>query len=107
MEKKISLGGIERKQKKNSHFRVIYWTDWGAHPKIEKSNYDGSNRQTLIDSGLKFPNGLVYDGTSKYSLPSVKKKTVKTIRYTFLKLYIRVLNIIFSKQALPVRCWDQ
>lgn len=44
--------------------QVIYWTDWGAHPKIEKSNYDGSNRQTLIDSGLKFPNGLVYDGTT-------------------------------------------
>nr|XP_022327034.1 low-density lipoprotein receptor-related protein 4-like [Crassostrea virginica] len=44
--------------------QVIFWTDWGAHPKIERANYDGTNRQTLIDSGLKFPNGLVYDGTT-------------------------------------------
>lgn len=41
--------------------RTIYWTDWGTSPKIEKASYDGSNRQTLVSTGLKWPNGLAYD----------------------------------------------
>ncbi|KAH9508831.1 Low-density lipoprotein receptor- protein 2 [Bulinus truncatus] len=46
---------------------VIYWTDWGTVPKIEKHNYDGSNRQTIASSGLQYPNGLALDVTgNKY-----------------------------------------
>lgn len=101
-----------------SSCRIIYWTDWGAHPKIEKSNYDGTNRQTLVDSGLKFPNGLVYDGTSKHSLLSVTKtkkqkktKTTTTIRYynTFwnfafenFKLYFQQTSFTFAMLG-PIR----
>ncbi|KAH9508830.1 hypothetical protein Btru_050160 [Bulinus truncatus] len=43
---------------------VLYWTDWGTVPKIEKANYDGSNRQTIASNGLKFPNGLALDVTA-------------------------------------------
>jgi len=41
--------------------RLVYWTDWGASPKIERSKYDGSQRQTLASSNLKYPNGLAVD----------------------------------------------
>ncbi|XP_059146364.1 low-density lipoprotein receptor-related protein 4-like [Physella acuta] len=41
--------------------RTMYWTDWGASPKIESANYDGTNRVTLVGSNLKWPNGLAID----------------------------------------------
>ena len=45
--------------------RVIYWTDWGSSPKVEKANYDGSNRQTLVSTQLQLPNGLELDRNGK------------------------------------------
>ena len=45
--------------------RVIYWTAWGIQPKIEKSNYDGTNRKAIVNTGLGFPNGLALDLHSK------------------------------------------
>lgn len=32
--------------------RLIYWTDWGAEPKIEKANMDSTNRKVIISTGL-------------------------------------------------------
>jgi len=48
------------------YFRVLYWTDWGSSPKIEKANYDGSGRQTLVSTSLNLPNAIVLDPYSKY-----------------------------------------
>ena len=39
----------------------IYWTDWGAAPKIEKMTLDGTNRQVIVRSNLGWPNGLTID----------------------------------------------
>ncbi|XP_038051569.1 uncharacterized protein LOC119724541 [Patiria miniata] len=46
----------------NSH---LYWTDWGANPKIERSSIDGSGRRTLVNTRLKWPNGLALDPTGQ------------------------------------------
>lgn len=43
----------------------MYWSDWGQTPKIEKSFMDGSNRRTIIDSDLIWPNGLAIDFAKK------------------------------------------
>ncbi|KAK3579901.1 hypothetical protein CHS0354_031419 [Potamilus streckersoni] len=40
---------------------TIYWTTLGSNAKIEKSNYDGTNRQELFNSGLVNPYGLTID----------------------------------------------
>ncbi|KAL3837625.1 hypothetical protein ACJMK2_022971 [Sinanodonta woodiana] len=40
---------------------TIYWTSWWINGKIEKSNYDGTNRQEIINSGLATPTGLTLD----------------------------------------------
>nr|XP_002731178.1 PREDICTED: low-density lipoprotein receptor-related protein 5-like [Saccoglossus kowalevskii] len=40
---------------------LLFWTDWGSEPKIEKSNLAGYNRQTLVHYGLVYPNGLAID----------------------------------------------
>ena len=41
--------------------RLVYWTDWGATPKIERVQMDGNNRRTIITGELGWPNGLVID----------------------------------------------
>lgn len=43
-------------------FRIIYWSDWGTPPRIEKANMDGSERETLVDfKTAAWPNGLAFD----------------------------------------------
>lgn len=37
---------------------MMYWTDWGKQPKIERAYLDGSNRQKLVTSDIQWPNGL-------------------------------------------------
>ncbi|CAG2249585.1 unnamed protein product [Mytilus edulis] len=41
--------------------RIIYWSDWGSSPKIEKANYDGTGRTVVVSSDLKWPNGMAID----------------------------------------------
>ena len=40
---------------------MIYWSDWGTNPKIERASMDGSNREQIIDSSIFWPNGLTID----------------------------------------------
>ena len=39
----------------------MYWTDWGAIPKIEQAEMDGSARRTIVSENLGWPNGLTID----------------------------------------------
>lgn len=41
--------------------RFMYWTDWGASPKIERAGMDASNRVVIISTNLTWPNGLAID----------------------------------------------
>ncbi len=43
------------------HRRFMYWTDWGANPKIERAGMDASNRTVIISTNLTWPNGLAID----------------------------------------------
>jgi len=40
---------------------MMYWTDWGAIPKIEQAGMDGSARRTIVTGNLVWPNGLTID----------------------------------------------
>ncbi|PFX17351.1 Low-density lipoprotein receptor-related protein 6 [Stylophora pistillata] len=40
---------------------MMYWTDWGANPKVEKAEMDGSGRRSIITGNLAWPNGLTLD----------------------------------------------
>ncbi|XP_038075359.1 low-density lipoprotein receptor-related protein 4-like [Patiria miniata] len=44
----------------------IYWTDWGNSSKIERADFNGSNRMTLVSDNLVWPNGVVIDGDKLY-----------------------------------------
>ena len=39
----------------------MYWTDWGISPKIEKAEMTGKHRVVLVNSLLRWPNGLTLD----------------------------------------------
>ena len=48
-------------------FRLMFWTDWGSSPKIERANLTGLERRVLVsdlvDSGQYWPNALFIDFT--------------------------------------------
>ena len=39
----------------------MFWTDWGRPTKIEAAWLDGSQRRTIVNTNLTFPNGLALD----------------------------------------------
>lgn len=39
----------------------MFWTDWGKRAKIERAGMDGEARRVLVDTNLKWPNGLAID----------------------------------------------
>ena len=40
---------------------MMYWTDWGANPKIEQAGMDGSARRAIVTGNLGWSNGLTID----------------------------------------------
>lgn len=40
---------------------MLFWTDWGQVPKIERSYMDGSRRVVITSTSLFWPNGLTLD----------------------------------------------
>lgn len=58
--------------------RYMYWTDWGASPKIERAGMDASNRQVIISSNLTWPNGLAIDyGSQRLYWADAGMKTIE------------------------------
>ncbi|CAM1319402.1 Uncharacterised protein r2_g2770 [Pycnogonum litorale] len=47
----------------HAHKRLLFWTDWGTHPRIESAQLDGSHRATIVNDGLLLPNGITIDYT--------------------------------------------
>jgi low density lipoprotein-related protein 2 len=41
--------------------RVLFWTDWGENPRIERIGMDGTMRKTIINTKIYWPNGLTLD----------------------------------------------
>ncbi|XP_044180350.1 low-density lipoprotein receptor-related protein 4-like isoform X2 [Acropora millepora] len=44
---------------------VMFWTDWGSAPKIEKATLTGSQRVAIVTSNLQWPNGMELDKGNK------------------------------------------
>ncbi|CAG5865572.1 unnamed protein product [Menidia menidia] len=40
---------------------LIFWSDWGRNPRIERASMDGKLRTVIINSKLYWPNGLTID----------------------------------------------
>lgn len=40
---------------------LMFWSDWGDHPKIERAGMDGSERRVIAQTDLRWPNGLAVE----------------------------------------------
>lgn len=57
----------------------LFWSDWGDHPKIERSSQDGSDRRVIVDNNIVWPNGLAIDHVLKMIYwVDVKLNTLET-----------------------------
>lgn len=53
---------------------LIFWSDWGYFPKIERASMDGdpATRKIIVDRDIAWPNGLTVDYEEKrYDLTSL------------------------------------
>ncbi|XP_066985718.1 low-density lipoprotein receptor-related protein 4 isoform X1 [Macrobrachium rosenbergii] len=57
----------------------MFWSDWGKDAKIERAYMSGKNRTVLINTNLKWPNGLAIDHNNQllYWLDA-SSKTIET-----------------------------
>lgn len=78
--------------------RVMYWTDWGTFPKIEKAEMTGKQRNVIVNTGLVWPNGLTLD-SNKHRLYWVDARYDK-LEYLDLNQNNRV-TLISSSYYLP------
>ncbi len=37
---------------------LMFWSDWGHIPRIERAGMDGNNRVTIVDHNIHWPNGI-------------------------------------------------
>ncbi|XP_025940300.1 low-density lipoprotein receptor-related protein 2 [Apteryx rowi] len=44
---------------------VMFWSDWGQNPRIEKASMDGKMRTVIINNKIYWPNGLSIDYPNK------------------------------------------
>lgn len=69
----------------------MYWTDWGASPKIERAGMDASGRQVIISSNLTWPNGLAIDyGSQRLYWADAGMKTIEFAGLDGSKRKVRV-----------------
>ncbi|XP_041477992.1 low-density lipoprotein receptor-related protein 4-like [Lytechinus variegatus] len=40
---------------------LMFWADYGGLPSLERANLDGTDRTTIVDANIQFPNGLAID----------------------------------------------
>ena len=78
--------------------RIMYWTDWGYHSKIERADMSGKQRVALVNLPLSWPNGLTLD-KDENRLYWVDVSFNK-LEYLQLSTNIRV-TLISSSATLP------
>ncbi|KAI6192728.1 EGF-like domain-containing protein [Aphelenchoides besseyi] len=43
---------------------LMFWTDWGQQPRIERANMDGTDRKVLVTTKIYWPNTIALDYTT-------------------------------------------
>uniref|UniRef100_A0A1I7SE82 EGF-like domain-containing protein n=1 Tax=Bursaphelenchus xylophilus TaxID=6326 RepID=A0A1I7SE82_BURXY len=44
---------------------LMFWTDWGQNPRIERANMDGTDRKIIVHTKIYWPNTISIDYTTK------------------------------------------
>ncbi|KAM9425856.1 low-density lipoprotein receptor-related protein 2 [Pholidichthys leucotaenia] len=48
-----------------NHTNLMFWTDWGQNPRIERASMDGMGRKVIVSTKVYWPNGLALDYTTR------------------------------------------
>ena len=60
----------------------MFWTDWGAAPKIEKATLSGTQRVAIVTSDLQWPNGIELDtGNKRIYWVDAKVDKIESVDY--------------------------
>lgn len=43
---------------------LMFWSDWGQNPRIERASMDGALRQVIVSTKVYWPSGLTLDYTT-------------------------------------------
>ncbi|KAH7701212.1 very low-density lipoprotein receptor, partial [Aphelenchoides avenae] len=43
---------------------LMFWTDWGQHPRVERANMDGTDRAVIVNTKIYWPNTIALDYTT-------------------------------------------
>ena len=94
--------------------RWLYWSDWGRPAKIERASMDGTREQTIINTGLVWPNALTIDRAAQIlywadaSLDKIESSNVDgTNRRTILQDGIRhPFSIVIFNSTLYWSDWQ-
>lgn len=47
-----------------NHTNLMFWSDWGQSPRIERASMDGALRQVIVSTKVYWPKGLTLDYTT-------------------------------------------
>jgi hypothetical protein len=77
--------------------RYLFWTDWGARPRIERVDMDGTDRRVIVDDDLAWPNGLTIDAREeRIYWADAKTEVGINVSSTYL-----LFKIFVEKTCLP------
>ena len=95
---------------------MMYWTDWGNSPKIERASMDGSSRSVIVNTELGWPNGLTLDYSTQTlywadaQLDKLEKSNVdgsmRTRLITPTNVVLHPFGITFYRNSLYWSDWE-
>ena len=71
---------------------LMFWTDWGSEPKIERAIMDGTERKVIVSDNLGWPNGITIDRpTSRIIWADARTEaSVNSLRAKFFRVNINI-----------------
>ena len=66
---------------------LMFWSDWGKRPRIERSNMDGTGRESVISENIYWPNGIAVENGILYWCDAKNDKIevrFPAVVYTFI-----------------------
>ena len=92
----------------------MFWTDWGAAPKIETATLNGTERTTLVNTNLQWPNGITLDRKRRLVFwVDAGKDRLESINYDgnkrtllFARNNVHFFGVTFNSPYIFVSEWD-
>jgi integrin beta 2 len=85
----------------------LFWSDWGDHPKIERSSQDGSDRRIIVEDNIIWPNGLAIDYvTNNIYWTDVKLNTIEAVDFYGNNRRVILHNTIFVQHPFGIAVFE-